>query len=120
MSTQSIEKRCVLLCKGVPTRDWYAWNNLMLPKPDDFHVIGEVQVSNPGVLAMLYPKEPQGINPDILLLDLILVQQPGIWPQVVTWVTARYDKILFNSTFKNVEIFCEDKKIVDITVRDIH
>lgn len=44
------------------TRDWYAWINLMPPKPDDFHVVGEVFVSNQGVQAQLCVKEPQGIN----------------------------------------------------------
>ena len=24
------------------TRNWYAWINTMPPKPDDFHIIGEV------------------------------------------------------------------------------
>ncbi len=118
--SESFEKQTVVSCQGALTRDWYAWNNLMPPKPDDFHIVGEVQVGNPGIVAMLCPKEPQGINPDILLLHLILIQRPGIWPQVVTWVPARYDKILFNSTYKSVEIFCEDKKIADVPVEDVH
>jgi hypothetical protein len=71
-------------------------------------------------VAFLFPKEPQGINPDILLMDLILVQKPGIWPQWVTWVPARYDKILVNSTYKRVEIFCEGNKIADVPVEDVH
>ena len=119
MSEVSIDKQCVVSCQGAPTRDWYAWNNLMPPKPDDFHIVGEVQVGNPGIVAKLFPKEPQGINPDILLMDLVLVQQPGNWPQVVTWVTARYDKILINSTYKRVEIFCEGNKIADVEVKDV-
>lgn len=53
MSEEFVEKQTVVSCKGSRTRDWYAWNNLMLPKPDDFHVVGEVQVGNPGILAML-------------------------------------------------------------------
>jgi hypothetical protein len=64
------------------TKDWYAWLNLMPPPPDDFHVIGDVLVSNPGVQAHLCVKEPQGINPGVLLLDLHLAQLPGMWPQV--------------------------------------
>lgn len=119
MNQDFIEKQTVVSCKGLPTRDWYAWNNLMPPKPDDFHVVGEVQVGNPGIFAMLCPREPQGINPEILLLNLILVQRPGLWTQVVTWVPAQYDKILLNSVYKSVDIFCEDKKIVDVPVEDV-
>ncbi len=118
--SESVEKQCVVPCKDTLTRDWYAWNNLMPPKPDDFHIVGEVQVGNPGIVAKLFPKVPQGINPDILLMNLILVQQPGIWPQIVTWVPVRYDKILMNSTYKSVEIFCEDQKIADVKVEDVH
>lgn len=119
MSKEPIEKRCVVSCEGVATRDWYAWNNLMPPKPDDFHIVGEVQVGNPGIVAMLCPREPQGINPDILLMDLILVQQPGIWPQRVVWVTARYDKVLVNSTYTSVTVFCEDTQIIDVPVENV-
>jgi hypothetical protein len=53
------------------TRNWYAWINIMPPRPlHSFHVSGEVLVGNPGVEAFLTVKEPQGINGDILLLDL--------------------------------------------------
>ncbi|RNJ50450.1 hypothetical protein [Methylocystis hirsuta] len=100
------------------TKDWYAWLNLMPPPPDDFHVIGKVLVPNPGVLAQLCFKEPQGINPAILLLDLHLVQQPGMWPQVMTWATARYDEILppGRAKYSEVEVFFENASIARIKV----
>ena len=63
------------------TRNWYAWINTMPPKPDDFHIIGEVFVGNPGVEALLTPKQPQGINPRIFLLDLHLIQKPECGPK---------------------------------------
>ena len=37
-------------------------------------------------------REPQGINPAILMLDLHLVQKPGMWPQVLAVAHARYDR----------------------------
>lgn len=87
-------------------RDWYAWLNTMPPPPDDFHVIGDVTVGNPGVEAVLTMSEPQGINASILMLDLNLVQKPGIWPQVISCAQARFDRILPpNSTrYTSVEI----------------
>jgi hypothetical protein len=89
------------------TRDWYSWVNLMPPPPDDFHVTGEVLVGNPGVQAELVPRVPQGIKPAILLLDLHLVQRPGMWPQVMTWVQARYDRVLLPGAIRytDVEVF---------------
>ena len=119
MSNISVEKGTVVSCKDRDTRDWYAWNDRMPPKPDVFHFVGEVQVPNPGVFAMLCPKVPQGFNPKILLMDLILVQQPGIWPQVITWVVAKYDKVIVNTEYDAVEIFCEDTQIANIPVEDV-
>ncbi|AZN99287.1 hypothetical protein EJ066_20360 [Mesorhizobium sp. M9A.F.Ca.ET.002.03.1.2] len=104
------------------TRDWYAWINTMPPKPDDFHVIGEVYVGNPGVEGFLAFREPQGINNKILLLDLHLVQRPGMWPQVMTWVQARYDSVIRPDApeYTDVEIFFEAKSIAKISVEIVH
>jgi hypothetical protein len=48
MKEEKFEGSCVP-CEGIHSRDWYAWINLMPPPPDEFHVVGEVYVSNPGV-----------------------------------------------------------------------
>lgn len=107
----------VLSSSAIATRDWYAWNNLMPPKPDDFHVRAEVQVPNPGVDVFLAYKTPQGINPKILLLDLVLVQRPGIWPQLVMWKPAHYDKV--NVTYEQVQVFYGSDEIANIPVVDV-
>ena len=99
------------------TRDWYAWNDHMPPPPDVFHVVGEVQVPNPGVDVLLVPKMPQGINPRILLLDLILVQRPGLWIQIPVWKPARYEKV--KVAYTGVEIFCGSQSIAIISVDDV-
>ncbi len=111
---------CCVPCKGVKTKDWYSWLNLMPPPPDDFHVVGEVHVSNPGVDPLLVPKEPQGINPQILLMDLYLCQRPGIWPQVMLWKPVRYDKVVRGTKYTQVQVFCGDEVIGDISVEEIH
>ena len=100
------------------TRNWYAWLNEMPPKPDDFHVTGEVKVANPGMQALLTMREPQGINPQVLLLDLHLIQQPGMWPQVLTWVQARYDSVICPNgvKYQHVEIFYENQSIASMDV----
>lgn len=103
------------------TRNWYAWINLMPPQPDDFHVIGEVFVDNPGMLPVLYFKVPQGINPSILLLDMSLIQQPGFWPQVRTWVQCRFDLVLSpeSTRYTDVEVFFEDGTTVQMVVDEV-
>jgi hypothetical protein len=101
------------------SKNWYSWINLQ-PYPNRFHVIGEVLVPNPGVNTLLLQKVPQGINPNIFLLDLILVQQQGVWPQVTTWVEARYDKFLTGSSYNLVQIFFDDTPIAEIPVERIN
>ena len=114
------ESSCVPCNEGTRTRDWYAWLNLMPPSPDDLHVTGEVYVPNPGVDPILVPREPQGINPRILLLELLLCQRPGIWPPVLVWKQVRYDKTGRILRYDQVDIFCGDRLIVSIPVEDIH
>lgn len=105
---------------GINTKDWYSWNNLMPPKPDDFHVVGQVEVGNPGVIGELRYKSPQGVNPDIILLDLVLIQRPGIWPQMMSWIEVRYDKVMKSAHYTNATIFYDGAVIQEIPVHDVH
>lgn len=104
------------------TKDWYAWIDLMPPKPDNLHVIGDVFVGNPGIEANLYVKEPQGVNPNILQLDLYLVQKTGYWIQVMTWIQARFDKVITPDSIKynQIEIFLDNESIAKIPVEEVH
>lgn len=100
------------------TRNWYAWINTMPPPPDDFHVVGEVYVGNPGVQVEFHPRQPPGINPSILLLDLHLVQRPGMWRQQMTWIQGRYDKVLVpeGQRYIEVEVFYDGESIARLDV----
>ena len=111
---------CVISCAGFESRGWYAWNNKMPPPPDDLHIVGEVDVPNPGVDIELVPKAPQGINPAILLIDLIATQRAGIWPQVITPKQVRYDRVLVGSEYESVTVFCGDAIVAQIPVQDVH
>lgn len=114
------ESACVVSCAGAQTRGWYAWNNKMPPKPDDFHIFGEVEVANPGVDVELIPRTPPGINPKIISLSLVLSQRPGIWPQVLVWKQARYDKVMASSDYELAEIFCGDEILAKVEVENVH
>lgn len=97
-------------------------DQLNAPKTDDFHVTGDVLVGNPGIEAHLTEKGPQGINPDILLLDLHLAQKPGMWPQVMTWVQARYDRVLSpeSQRYSKVEVLLNGEPIAKMDVDEVH
>lgn len=76
----------------VDTSDWYAWLDKMPPGPASLHVQGTVQLPTPGFEVRLVPASPQGINPRQLILDLLVTELPGVWPQIVTSVSVRYDQ----------------------------
>ncbi len=109
----------VLDLPSIQSRNWYAWNNQMPPKPDDFHIVGEVDVPNPGIDVELTARVPQGFNPDIFLADLILVQRPGIWPHIITTKQVRFDRVLVNSKYREVHVFIAKKLIAKIPVETI-
>ena len=116
------EGHCTILdcTSDIKTRDWFAWNNLMPPGPFSFYVKGSVEVPNLGVIPKLIYKVPQGINPDILLLNLVLIQLPGKWLQKTDWVNVRYDSVGIDLKYTDVNIFCGDDMIADIEVVDVH
>ena len=118
MTNPSLEATC-LSCKDLKTRDWYAWNDFQPPKPDYFHIVGEVYVPNPGVNPLLVPTEPQGINPSILLLELYLCQASGLWPQIFVWKSVRYDKKITDG-YSSFEIRCDGNVISTGKVEDTH
>lgn len=115
----STEGTC-LPCADLETRGWYAWINLMPPGPEAFYVTGEVYVPNPGVELLLVPRTPQGINPEVLLLDLYVHQQPGVWPQVFVCKPARYERVPAGTRYTRVNVFCGDIMISDVPVEEVH
>ncbi len=101
-------------------KNWYAWIDLMPPPPNNLSLVGEIMVANPGVKAILTPRVPQGINPTILMLELILVQRTGFWPQMMTWVEARYDKVVADNPYKFIIVYSNETAIVEVPVDEIH
>jgi len=97
----------------VNCRNWHAWLDTMPPKPNTLHVAGDVVVGNPGVHAVLSMREPQGINPTILILDLHLVQQPGNWPQVVSCASAKFERIISpgSGPYTAIDIYHDDERV---------
>jgi hypothetical protein len=120
MKTKSYNQTTVVPLSQPARESWMAWINKMPPPPDALHVRGQVTVPNPGVDIFLYRKEPQGINPTILLLDLVLVQQPGIWPQIVVTKPAAYEEVGRDLAFVTVEIHAQGSPVVSVPVEIVH
>lgn len=60
-------------------------------------VTGTLVFGSPGYTPTLQVTQPQGINPDILLLDLVVTQSPLFQPQVVTEVPVRFESTDFTT-----------------------
>ena len=102
----------------VKTSDWKAWIDTMPIQPTPggtLHVIGQVNAG--GALAFLNKREPQGINPDILLLDLRVINGivPVKNPQQVHY-RQNLDK---DQRYTEIQIFLEGKEEARITKIDI-
>ncbi|WP_347906009.1 hypothetical protein [Pseudomonas purpurea] len=97
-------------------KNWHAWLNAMPPKPDNLHVVGDVEVANPGIKAYLTMRVPQGINPSILMLDLHLFQQPGVWPQVLSCIQVKYDRVMPPNSvhYSAVDVYQNNEQIAYI------
>jgi len=93
------------------TKDWYAWLDTMPPNPNGFHVTGSILVPHPGVKASLKDSVPQGFNPKILLLDLIVEAIPGYWPAVMTWINVRRDEVFEGNGYDSIQIFLKGQSI---------
>lgn len=102
----------------VQTSDWAAWVNRMPPGPASFHVTGLVVLPTPGYEVALVPASPQGINPADLILDLVITERPGVWPQVLTTVSARYDISNYSGRYTSVLIRIPDDDAIQIPVEE--
>jgi hypothetical protein len=71
------------------TVGWAAWRDT---KENRLHVVGAVLAPHPGYVARLEPVAPQGFNPHQYLMDLVLEERPGPWPQVPTYVAVEYSE----------------------------
>jgi hypothetical protein len=102
------------------TKNWSAWVDLMPPGPNKLHVEGDVRVGTPISQAVLTPKVPQGITPTILLLDLQV--RPHAGPDVMTWVKARFEKVIVSGSTapSHVEVFFNNTSIAKIAVKEVH
>lgn len=104
----------------VSTSNWYAWVNRMPPGPPRMHVQGTVALPSPGYDVALRKAAPQGINPRDLILDLVLTERPGVWPEVVTSVSARYDEDPYQNNYDTVLVRLPGGEAVQLTLEDVY
>lgn len=114
VSTQGCPKDPLVL----DTSEWFAWVDRMPPGPASFHVTGTVTLPSPGFEARLEVASPQGINPADLILDLRVTRRPGVWPQVVTNVSVRYDLASYPG-YQSVLVRLPDGEAIQLAVEEV-
>jgi len=73
-----------------------------------------------GVVAVVTPAAPQGINPKILILDVKIKTLPGIWALLLTPIPAQYMKAPYTSgTYDSIHLRYPDGSSIMIpTITD--
>ena len=82
-------------------------------------VTAEIEVGSTAETPKLAETVPQGINPQILLLDLT-IEGGGIGADVMTWKSARFEKEVSENQHQSVEILVDGNSLASATVQVIH
>jgi hypothetical protein len=106
--------------ESISSSDWNSSCNKKPPAPDEFHVSGTVELPNASWSAKLVPSVPQGINQEILFLDLILTRNtdPISRPQVVVKQPVLYSRSINDCPYSKVVVYYNKTSIADLSVKE--
>ena len=90
---------------SVVTRDWEALEMTdMIGQHGQITVTGEVELTETGTTAELREHTPSGINPKILLLDLVIHRQGGIHGHIAWFEKLTFKKKSSRHAYDEVDI----------------
>ena len=94
---------------SVVTRDWEALEMTdMIGQHGHITVTGEVELTETGTTAELKERTLQGINPKILLLELVVHRQGGIHGHIAWFEKVTFKKNSSGHAYDEVEVFHGD------------
>ena len=102
----------------IHTKEWHATEDSMPPGGTKLSVTGQVETSNSNQTPHLSETKPQGINPEILLLDLT-VTTSGVGNAVMGWKDVRFEKKVSPGQHTHVDILWEGKIIQHLDVKPV-
>ena len=104
----------------IQSKNFRAWENLQPPAPHSFHVSGTVVVRATNYVARLEKAVPQGINPKILLLDLIVDKVGDVGGDAITDLPVQYsEKKYSEGTYTAVQVIRKGGGEGDVTIKKI-
>ena len=86
------------------SKGWYAWIEYHRQRPHALHVIGTLEIPNPGIQLKLIEEISENQNNEVLSLSLLMHQKPGEWPEVACWHQVSFFKSLIGSLYQMVHI----------------
>jgi hypothetical protein len=95
--------------------EWDAWHDHMPGGPATLIVSGVCKFPDESYQAKLRRREPQGINPKDLLLELIVTEEPG-WEEMETTLEVRYEEQT-DFEYDTVTILPD---VVTVPVKEVH
>jgi len=102
---------------SVVTRDWEALEMTdMIGQHGHITVTGEVELTETGTTAELKERTPQGINPKILLLELVIHRQGGIHGHIAWFEKVTFKKNSSGHAYDEVDVFHGDTVIQRVKV----
>lgn len=96
--------------------NWSAIHDFMPPAPAHLRVRGDCTFPTPGYTVTLKKKEPQGINPSILILEKAVTSPSGPEPEVITTIPVAYEEVT-NQHYTEVQIVPDG---ATIAVQEVH
>jgi hypothetical protein len=96
-----------------------AWLNEMPGSKHKLIVTGELEVPTSGWKAELTRKEPQGINPTILMLEVHAQAPQGMVSQIVQKLPLRYEQTVSADSYTQVTILYENDSVT-VDVKPVH
>lgn len=97
-------------------KEWLAIHDFMPPRPARLRVEGKCTFPTPGFKVILSRKQPQGINPTILILEKQVIAPTGPEPDVITTLVAEYHETT-DQHYTEVQIVPDG---TNIKVQDVH
>ena len=90
--------------------DWKAWHDRQPGHPATLHITGKCKFNTGGYKVTLQPAVPQGINPEIYILNKIVHAPSGPATQVVTDVPVHYTEKT-DARYTEVDIHPDGAKV---------
>ena len=116
MPVVQVKTERVITIEQKKMKNWYAWLDTNSSNPAQLHAKVDMLVPNPGVHAWLVKRGYQKKSePELLLLDPILIQRPGEWPDEPIWIQARYDEVICGLKPKEIHVIGITTISIEIT-----